>query len=214
MTLAYTGAVHVGNFLVGTMQSPNTTGGTVSDNVNAGNYTTGLNHSTANTANDLALFYKENTLAGTPTVTLTPGGAGDIGCCIEEYSGVLTSTSIDKSGATEANGTTITSSSLTNTGANGDLCVATLSSASQNVSNSNSTSGWTVDQNNTPNATMDAVVASLVQTPAAAFTTTFGVGGSAQDLCVIVVTFKLAAVASTIPPFAQPFPRISGRGIG
>lgn len=214
MTLSFPGAVHAGNLLVSSMQTANTTGGTTSDNVNAGNYSTGINHSTANTANDIAVFYKENTLVGTPTVTLTPGAAGDIGCCIEEYSGALTAASIDKNGATEVNGTSITSGSLTNTGANGDLCVGTLSSATQNVSNSNSTSGWTVDQNNSPNATMDAVLASRVQIPAAAFTTTFTVGGAAQDLCVAIVSFKLAAAASTVPPFNQPFPRISGQGAG
>src|SRR5260370_41564253 len=213
MTPTFRGAVTVGNFLGGTMKTATTAGATVSDNVNAGNYSVGDNHATTNTSNDAGIWYKENTAAGTPTVTLTPGSAGDMGCCIEEYSGVLTASSLDQHGDSDANGTSIASVSLTNTGANGNLCIATHGSATQNVTVSNSTSGWTVDQNNTPNATQDAIVASRVQIPAAAFTTTFSVTGAAQDMTIAVASFKLAATGGP-PPYREPFPRISGLGVG
>lgn len=196
MTLALGGSAAAGNLLVASMQTPNTVGGSVSDSIN-GAYTVGNNHSTGNTSNDLAMWYRENVASGNPTLTFTPGGAGNIGACVEEYSGVVTASSIDKNGATDANGTTITSGSLTNTGANGDLIVASHGSAAQNVTVSNSTAGWSVDQNNTPNATQDAILASRVQAVAAAFTTTFGVTGGAQDQTVVVLSFKLAAVAAT-----------------
>lgn len=200
MTVAFLGACAAGNFIGATMQSPNTVGGTVADNVNTGNYSVGNNHSTANNANDVGLWYKENILSGTPTVTFTPGGAGNVGAAIGEYTGVLTSSSIDKNGATEVSAnTTITSGSLTNTGANGDLILLAFSCQTQNITVSNSTSGWNLDENNTPNATMSAVLGSDVQAVAGAFTTTTTVTGSAQDLCVIVVSFKLAAVASGTP---------------
>lgn len=202
MTVAFLGACAAGNFIGATMQTPNTTGATISDNVNAGNYSVGNNHSTANNANDLGLWYKENILSGTPTVTFTPGGAGNVGASIGEYTGVLTASSIDKNGATEVtSNTTITSTSLTNTGANGDLILLAFSSQTQNVTVSNSTSGWNLDENNSPNATMNAVLGSDVQAVAGAFTTTTTVSGSAQDLCVIVVSFKLAAVASGVALF-------------
>jgi len=199
IAVAFTSAVTSGNHLVAAIQTPNTTGITVADNVNAGNYSVSDNHSTTNNANDNALWYKENTGAGTPTVTFSSIPAGNVGVCIGEYNGPLTSASLDVHGATDATGTTITSGSKTSTGANGDLLVSFTSQTTQNVTLSNSTSGWTVDVNNSPNATMDAALASRVQSTSGAFTTTWGVSGSSQDLSVLVAAFKLQAVASSTP---------------
>lgn len=204
MTLAFPGAVTGTSLLVATMQTPNTVGGSVSDNVN-GSYSTGINHSTTNTADDIAGFFKSGNVSGTPTVTITPGGAGNIGATIEEYAGPYLASPLDQTGATDANGTSITSGSKTNTGANGDLCVSSLSTATKSTTLSNSTSGWTVDQNNTPNATEDAVVGSRIQVPAAAFTTTWSTSGAAMDMSVIVMSFKFAPLGGTV---GAPHPRL------
>lgn len=199
LAVAYTAAVASGNHLIAAIQTPNTAGITVADSVNAGNYSVSDNHSTANSANDVALYYKENTGAGTPTVTFSSIPAGNVGVCIGEYNGPVSSSSIDKHGATEATGTTITSGSQTTTGANGDLLVSFTSQTTQNVTLSNSTSGWSVDVTNTPNATMDAALGSRVQGTAGAFTTTWGVSGSSQGLCVLVSSFKLTASGAVTP---------------
>lgn len=210
MTLTLPGPCTAGNLLASSMQTPNTTGGTVSDTVN-GSYSVGLNHSTANGADDLAMFFHASIGSGTPTLTITPGGAGNIGATVEEYNGPLTSSPLDVTGATEVTAqTSITTNSLTTTGANGDLLVATISTQTKSTTLSNSTAGWSINQNNTPNATEDAVIAARVQSTAGAFTTTFTTSGAAMDMCVVVCTFKLQVQTPATAPYASAFPLLSG----
>jgi hypothetical protein len=94
--------------------------------------------------------------------------------------------------------TSITTGSMTTTGANGDLVISVQSSTSQNITYSNTTSGWAVDVNNTPNATMCAAEGSRYQNPSGALTTTWSVSGAAQDLSASMASFKLAAAGGTV----------------
>src|SRR5215469_15948041 len=99
--LAFSSAVLSGSLLVCTLQTPNTASVTVSDSVN-GSWTRAINHSTTNTANNSAIFFFAGSAAGTPTVTVSGQGSGSpIGFCIAEFTGVLTSGALDKTGATE-----------------------------------------------------------------------------------------------------------------
>lgn len=198
ITVTFSNPVSAGSLLVAAVQTPNTTGLTVKDSVNGSvNWSVANNHSTSNSANDGGLWFWANTAAGTPTVTVTLA-AGNVAVAIGEYSGVVTTTPLDKNGATDHTGATITSGSLTNTGTNGDLCVGMTTQTTQNVAVSNSTSGWSIDVNGTPNATQNIELASFVQGTAGAFTTTFSVVSS-QQMSVVVASFKLAAPTAAPP---------------
>lgn len=198
--ITFTSSVTAANFIACSLQSANTAGFTVSDNKDAGNFTVSNNHSTANTSNDLALAFKENTAGGASfQVTCTVTNAGNMGIAIGEYSGVLTSASADTNGATEGTGANVTTTSQTSTGANGDLLLANEASASGTSTITNTTSGWTLNVTNTPNATMNATLASRVQASSGAFTTTY-TDSTAEDQAIIAASFKLAAVASATTP--------------
>lgn len=201
-TVAFTSAVTAGSLLVCTVQCINTGAVTVSDNHNAGNWTNAVNHSTTNNANDLGAWYFPNSTGASITVTVAGQGSANTGITIYEFAGALTSSPLDKTTANDATGTTITSTSQTPVGTNGDIVVSALSSQTQNVTYSNSTSGWTVEANNTPNATMSAAIADFTWA-SGAVTTTWGVSGGSQDLSVITVSFKLVAVASRALPIVE-----------
>jgi len=196
-----------GNLLSAGAAIPDTTGLAATETAD-GAWSVAINHVTTNAADDLGILYKANTVGGLGAKTVTvswTNAANQAGVTIREDSGVLTVTPLDKTGAADATATTtVTSGSLTNTGSNGDLCIAVPSaSVSTNQTWSNSTAGWAVDVNNSPNASYDAASASRYQTPAGAFTTTWTLSTSA-DLSVAVATFKLAPPAGGGLPVFNP----------
>src|SRR2546430_15735582 len=91
-TLAYAAAVGVGNFLLLRARIGNGIAHTitVSDSVNAGNWVKASNGFVSGNC-EVVIFYKENTLAGTPTVTISwTDAAASLRWEIAEYSGVAT----------------------------------------------------------------------------------------------------------------------------
>ena len=116
-TQAYPSAVGVGSLLVATWRMASTTNTmAVSDSVN-GSWTQALRQNNTTDGVSVAVFYKYNTAAGTPTVTFTSNVAAAQWITIDEYSGLLTLTDpIDQTEGAEADSTsTMTSDSFTTT---------------------------------------------------------------------------------------------------
>jgi hypothetical protein len=121
----YGSAVTSGNTLIALVSiSTSCAGGitiTVSDNVNAGNWTSIGNQVDNSNCSESGFFYKQTTGAGTPTVTASTPSSQFYTLIILEYSGL--SGGVDQSASTNnTNVSTITTPSVTTTNAN-DLIV-------------------------------------------------------------------------------------------
>jgi hypothetical protein len=147
-TLAYSSGVTAGNELFAVIRLGNNsdTPITVSDNVNAGNWTQAVLLNDATNGRYIGIYYKENTGAGTPTVTLSYAlsDASLKGLNIYEYSGLATSSSIDQvNSANSASTSTPTSGNITTTQASELILAAMTFSTSSTVTVSTEGSGFT-----------------------------------------------------------------------
>lgn len=123
----------------------------VSDNVNAGNWTNAVTISDATNGRSLYLFYKENSLAGTITVTaswLTAAGNDELH--LYEYSGLLASGTLDQQiSANPTTTTTPTSGSITTTNANDLILGAFILSSSTTTTLSSESTGFATQLSDT-----------------------------------------------------------------
>jgi hypothetical protein len=181
------GASTVGNMIVvwaaGFRQAtaPNVPNPTCSDTVN-GSYTRGA-FSYQDTDNNYvwsAIFYKENVVAGTPTVTVTCGSASDFDVThlnAREYSGLKLATPADLSQTnTGGSGTAFDTGTATGTTAGIDELLCAMCSIdvgsltvtwTENVSGSNPSSGWASVLQETSGTTYTQVdgVEKIITTP-------------------------------------------------
>lgn len=110
--LVFTANVTAGSLLIVAVRQLDGQTVTVTDNLNAGNYTQ-ANHIvlTADTAGTY-VFYKENAAAGATTVTVTMSGTSRLRFAIDEFSGLITSSAFDQTaGAYDSNAASTTPNS-------------------------------------------------------------------------------------------------------
>lgn len=194
----YGSAVGAGSLLV--LIGRYSTGGltpTVSDNVNAGNWTLAGEFVQTNDANGtIQIYYKANSGAGTPTVTYNLGTARVQRVIILEFSGAATSSPLDGS-TVGAENTGITPASGNITPANNGsvfVCGAFANSAVTFLAGTDYTISGEVPA--APNTRLGGEY--FVQPTAASHNGTFTLGGSVSWGAIAAV-FKPAAAAAPVP---------------
>ncbi len=128
--LAYGSAVTAANWLGAGERQASAVTCTCADSVNAGNWSGGTgNFQQDNGGGRNNMFYRENTGAGTPTVTLSLGASSTVFLTLTEFSTVNTSASLDQSlGGATGTGTALASANETTTSAN-ELLFGVMSAA-------------------------------------------------------------------------------------
>jgi hypothetical protein len=92
---------------------------TVSDNVNAGNYTQAVSQVQTTDGHQAYVFYKENVAAGSTQVTVAiSGAAATIRFNIQEYHGIAPASSLDATNSSQGTGTNLSSGNITTAGTN------------------------------------------------------------------------------------------------
>jgi hypothetical protein len=204
-TATYASAVAGGNLLFAVIRLGSTNAGlTISDNVNAGNWTQAfLTHDTTN-ARWLGLFYKENTAAGTPIVTASWTGvdASIKGLNVYEYRGLATSSSIDgNNSAVTASTTTPASGDITTTNAS-DLLIGAFSFSTNATDTVTSEStGFTQQHDDTIGTAAHDHLHVADQIVASTGIYQYQPTISGAQICVIgIAAFKAAAASGGIAP--------------
>lgn len=186
VALAYNGAVTPGNMLWCEVScADNQTISGVSDSVN-GAWSSAINVNNTPNNQRTALFYQENTGAGTPTVTATfSAEANFVHLTIMEESGVATTTPLDK--VTSAIGTSNSASSGNVTPAtDGQTLAGGMQAFGVTIT---ATGGWT---RRITDVSQECVSFDQVQVTAAAVALTASLSGSTNWLAAIA-TFTAAA---------------------
>ena len=210
MNVVYGSAVVSGHNLFAWLRIGNSgqTGVAVSDNVNAGNWTLATSIVDSTNGRAIYLFYKENTGAGTPTVTASwsTSTANNDALQIYEYSGLATSNSLDqKTSANPATSTTPTSGSITTTQASELILGAVVLGSGTLTTVSTESTGFTTQENDTLGTGNHGHLHSADQIVSSTGTFSYQPTLSATEVvCISIASFK--AAASGHP--TNQFPRV------
>ncbi|HTZ87139.1 MAG TPA: hypothetical protein VMB05_10780 [Solirubrobacteraceae bacterium] len=116
----YAGSVTAGDLLVGQFRTTGTT--SVSDSVN-GAWTKAVETTSEGVTH--SIWYRANSAAGKPTVTVSAGATGSIRAILGEYSGLAKSGALDQTACNQGKTTAVTTGATASVGA-GDLLYAAV----------------------------------------------------------------------------------------
>jgi hypothetical protein len=213
--VAYGSAVTSGNELFAWLRVGNSTqtAVTVSDNVNAGNWTLATSIVDSTNGRAIYLFYRENTGAGTPTVTASWSTvtANNDALQVYEYSGLATSNSLDqKTSANPATSTTPSSGSITTTQASELVIGGVVLGSGTLTTVSTESTGFTTQENDTLGTSNHGHLHSADQIVSSTGTFTYQPTLSATEVvCISIASFKASGGAP--PPCTN---RIALMGAG
>lgn len=196
--LAYSGAVVAGNELFAAIRIGNNLDVplTVTDDVNAGNWTQAFLINDATNGRFVGLYYREKTLAGTPTVTVTLNGsdASQKGIAIFEYSGLAIASSLDQQNSANPTTTTTPSSGNITTTRGEELLIGVVSfSTAVTTTISVESSGFGVQEDDTIGTVTHSHLHVADRLVYATATYQYQPTLSATEVCVIgIASFKAA----------------------
>lgn len=206
-SLAYPNAMASAGFLVAVIRRGGASSqpSAVSDDRN-GSWTKALE--VANTDHTLGLWYRENGGSGSAVTVSQTGGGGSNRWIIGEFTGLATSSSLDKtaSASADSDATTFDSSATATTTQAEELFVGGAAVNGSTAFAAGGSGSWTEVDEISSKAQMQYQIASATGTPNSAPT------GTANNWTAVIATFKGASAGGRTTKNTRAFPL--GMGIG